>query len=400
MAQSQHQEIISGTRETLNSIFEADQLGLWGVSFPQSLSNTDLPPLPPSSGKYYGFVQTANLDGALQSVVKETCKVIQEGVDCIFTNKAKLHNSTYWNRFLQRVWIDLGPGLSLCRGGKKEDEIRHFLLSPLLRLIADTTSMVMAPDGCTCREYCSSVRPETQVEQAKRRGRNAEVDYTLSGFAKNDAVYVIPIEAKRLICDKDISQLSQYMASLCHGRYLSECLSVGILMDQSTVRLAFSPLSSETVPLPIVLISPTMPWREDITLNRKMIVGMALLCNLRAKRVQADEKKWSALIGKDNWRETRKFADTLVQAELTQQPPLDDLPYWLTDVLRKLEEFDSMKEKIKQFEEIKEKLEDLQSMRDDFEEKIRQLTPTHEMSEKSPSDTLTPSRKRQRNLSK
>ena len=146
-----------------------------------------------------------------QVAVKKILQNVGKGVDEIFSLPNTLHNAEFWRTYFQGLLFDLGLGLSICRGHTSEAEICHYLLTPLLKKIAHAASMM--------------------------------VDYTMTGFVENDPMYIIPVEAKKKITEKHISQLSQYMGTQVNGRYVGGC-TVGMLIDHSTVRLAFSPLAT------------------------------------------------------------------------------------------------------------------------------------------------------------
>ena len=90
-------------------------------------------------------------------------------------------------------------------------------------------------------------------------------------------MYIIPVEAKKKRTEKHISQLSQYMGTLVNGRYVGGC-TVGMLIDHSTVRLAFSPLATNDRqwPLPIIFVSSALQWRVGIRLNECVCIAMSL----------------------------------------------------------------------------------------------------------------------------
>ena len=178
-----------------------------------------------------------------QVAVKKQLQNVGKGVDEIFSLPNTLHNAEFWRSYFQGLLFDLCLGLSICRGHTSEAEICHYLLTPLLKKIAHAASMSLAPRDGNCLEYCSALGRETQAAESDKRGRKPEVDYTMTGFVENDPMYIIPVEAKKKITEKHISQLSQYMGTLVNGRYVGGC-TVGMLIDHSTVRLAFSPLAT------------------------------------------------------------------------------------------------------------------------------------------------------------
>ena len=81
----------------------------------------------------------------------------------------------------------------------------------------------------------------------------------LSAHVDSDnAIYCVPVEVKKTVEKRDMAQLAEYQAALSCGvikRYL--------LLDEHRALFVFSPLSySDGVPVPIMLVSPVMNWRQ------------------------------------------------------------------------------------------------------------------------------------------
>ena len=54
--------------------------------------------------------------------------------------------------------------------------------------------------------YKSFFQSQTKTESRKNtRGRKPCVDYTMSGIVDKDVVYVIPVEAKKKLCQADMA---------------------------------------------------------------------------------------------------------------------------------------------------------------------------------------------------
>ena len=145
----------------------------------------------------------------------------------------------------------------------------------------------------------------------------------MSGHVANEdldssnTVYVIPIEAKKKICSKDMSQLAQYMTTMANGPYISLNTSVGMLVDESAVAFAFSCLcSTENIPLPVVFLSPAVKWRSGPVLVRGVCVAMCLLHNLRLKRLQAGEQ-WEKCLGSTTWKVVHSIAREVKDQKMT-----------------------------------------------------------------------------------
>ena len=100
---------------------------------------------------------------------------------------------------------------------------------------------------------------EVNTEERERPGQRPQVDYVMRAHAAGKLLYCVPVEAKKIMQPKDVSQLSVYQASLTTG----ERVVLGILVDMEVIRLSFSMFMGDTgMPLPITLVSPTMNWRD------------------------------------------------------------------------------------------------------------------------------------------
>ena len=259
-----------------------------------------------------------------------------KGVDNVFSTPETFHNEHFWKVYFRSLWYDLSPGLSICKVTKNEAEVRHYLLTPLLKKTAHAASMTLSPEDCPCLEYCSVLGMETTlaVESSSKPGRKPAVDYTLIGYVESDTLYVIPVEAKATTCEKDIAQLSQYMETIGNGRYVHPFCTVGFLLDQTNVRFAFSvfalALADQSVstsplplPLPVTLVNPVLAWRRGVSLNRHVCVAMALLGNFRTKRVTVLEEDWRHYVG-EAWEEVKRLAEEAAKQPQIPKPALND----------------------------------------------------------------------------
>ena len=91
-----------------------------------------------------------------------------------------------------------------------------------------------------------------------------------------------------------MEQIAQYLSTL--GRkepFIGGRVGVGILLDNSNIHFMFAPFMLENkVHLPIVLISPPLPWKSGIMLTRGVCVAMCLIQALSAQRLIADEAQF------------------------------------------------------------------------------------------------------------
>ena len=52
---------------------------------------------------------------------------------------------------------------------------------------------------------------------------------------------------------------------------------VGLLIDEDSLRLTFSPLACDGLSLPVVVFTPLLKWREGTTINRGACVFLCML---------------------------------------------------------------------------------------------------------------------------
>lgn len=135
-----------------------------------------------------------------------------------------------------------------------EAELRANLLQALLKNITHCASLMtylplgkgseepQVPHDAKAKsiEYASSFSVKVNMEaRQNRRGRKPHVDYVISGFSNDTLLYVIPVEAKKVMTIEHMSQLAHYVSTMCS----TSCAGVGLLIDSTKVCIAFSMLS-------------------------------------------------------------------------------------------------------------------------------------------------------------
>ena len=242
--------------------------------------------------------------------------------------------------------FELSAGLEVHPGPpRNEAEVRHQLLTPLLNKAAHCASMMKAPGDCKGSEveYSSEFNLETKTDSSGTPGRKPEVNYLLSGYVGNEAVYRIPAESKVKMQASDMSQLSQYMSTMTSGKYISRNVTQGILLDDSFVRIrfVFSALfvdeQGKCIPLPIVLISPPLKWRERTTLDHGVCVGICLLHSLQMESILVS-KQWQKSFGKPTWDEIIQFATMVYDKNFEVSHSKSEFPYNVLQELEKLKQ--------------------------------------------------------------
>ena len=164
----------------------------------------------------------------------------------------------------------------------------------------------------------------------------------MSGIVDNGVVYVIPIEAKKL-CRADMAQLAQYMITLVNGQYIRGNATMGMLVDYTAVRFAFSVLCTDddsTTPLPVIFVSPPVKWRNGVLISRAVCVGMCLLQNLKLQRLRVGGV-WAEYLGAKTWHTVQEVAFQVREEKFVLPKGIDTAPGDL------LQAFEFMQEELK-----------------------------------------------------
>ena len=230
----------------------------------------------------------------------------------MFSNgKGVLHNTAFWSQFFQSLVFELSAGL--VEPPRNEAEVCHQLLTPLLNKAAHCSSMMKALgdfEGSEI-EYSSEFNFEMKTDSSGTPGWDPEVDHLISGYVGNEAVYRIPAESKVKMEPSDMSQLSQYMSTMTNGKYISSNVTQGVLLDETLVQFAFPALcldkEGKCIPLPIILLSPPLKWRERTALDRGVCIGICLLHSLQMKRKSVCDQ-WQKSFGQPTWDDIIQFA--------------------------------------------------------------------------------------------
>ena len=160
-----YEEMLAESRAQVRALFTEDpDLKAWAISYPGKGYSSRWAASsrhPPPSAKTYDVANVEKISAPAKSAFKQAVDDIWQGVDGLFTTPATLHNSHFWRTYLDALWFELG-GLMMCRGGgRTESEVCHYLLTPLLKRVAHTSSMTLTPDGCTCGQCCSVLGMDT-----------------------------------------------------------------------------------------------------------------------------------------------------------------------------------------------------------------------------------------------
>ena len=344
--------MVAEAREVLRNLFTGENGTVWFVCFPA----TDDPTPRPPSKKTYVAAQVNSFKESARVLMLDAVGYIGEGIDKIFCATEALYNTSYWSRFVNTLSQELTITGGLMGDARSEAEVTTDLLVPLLTRIAHASSMALSPAQFEHKEfvYVSALHSQTPTEERKHvRGRKPSVDFTMFGqIDEDDAMYLIPIEAKKKICQDDMCQLAQYMTTMVNGHYISSNTTMGMLVDSNTVVFAFSCLClDKDTPLPVVLLTPAVKWRSGPILSRDVCVAMSLIHNLRLKRLLAGEQ-WERCLGSDTWKVIRRVALQAKQMKFTLPK---SVPGTQLDLLRVMEgmrtEIETLREDVKRLKE-------------------------------------------------
>ena len=363
--------MVSEARDKILNLFQKDNAKLWFVCYPAARSpstgasdsinsearlktkrgNNKLPakaaapkPYPkPPSAKQFQRDLIEDLDADKKGLFLQVIDHIKQGFLDMFSNgKGVLHNTTFWSQFFHSLVFELSAGLEVHHGPpRNEAEVRHQLLTPLLNKAAHCASMMKAPGDFNGAEmeYSSQFNLETKTDSTGTPGRNPEVDYLLSGYVGNEAVYRIPAESKVKMEPADMSQLSQYMSTMTNGKYISSNVTQGVLLDETRVQFAFSALcldkEGKCIPLPIILLSPPLKWREGTSLNRSVCIGICLLHILQKKRMSVCDQ-WQKSFGQPTWDDIIQYATMIYDKKFEVNHSKREFPYDAHQELEKL----------------------------------------------------------------
>ena len=153
------------------------------------------------------------------------------------------------------------------------------------------------------------------------------MDYAISGHIGEHPLYQVAAEDKVKLVPSDIAQLAQCMSTLVNGEHLRERSAVGILLDKDSLHFAFD---EGKTPLPIVVISPSLKWRDGTAVQRGACISLCVLQNLAMNHVVVDEVLWENAIGRLLWEEMK----IAVEIGFVMESSATNEPY---DVMQELE---------------------------------------------------------------
>jgi hypothetical protein len=342
--------LVAVAKDTLSAMCTGENTMLWHVCTPSS-SSVDEPP----SRKSFEIQQLGELDVGKRSLLLPVVDTIGKALKSIFSpptpnGRGMIHNSSFWAKFFRSLLIDLSGGLMvLPEYVRNEAEVRKYLLTPLLENVAHCISMMLLPEAIKKTAYMEyftvfSLEAHSEVRRGKK-GQKPRVDYSLTAFVGEEPLYVIPVEGKLKLGPKDMAQLSHYLSTMA----MDKRAGIGMIIDDSSLHFAFSVLSMSSedmgeMPLPVVLVTPSLSWRSGTAINRSTCVAMCLVQLFEAKRTSVDINTWKHTFG-DQWIQVEKMARAVAKDKFTPDPRHPKVTY---DIFNEIE---TLKAKVKALEE-------------------------------------------------
>ena len=137
---------------------------------------------------------------------------------------------------------------------------------------------------------------------------------------------------------KNIAQLAEYQCSIgSNGRLMENRVTVGLLLDEDTVRFSFSPWVCDNMPLPIVLVSPPVSWRNGALLDRGTCINLCMVQKLFLPRI-AMEQAEAVDVFSEHWPKIEQFAKKVKEQVIgdSGQGPTD-MYHFLSQKIQMLE---------------------------------------------------------------
>ena len=209
-------EMVTTAKEALSNLFTEDNRGVWYLCY---LSSTEEPVtaaarLPPSSSRNYALELLEGTPKTMKEMVYPVVDFLGKTIEELLAGHPSpvMHNTSFWTNFLRTLQFELSEGL-VFRGQRRKEEVCYELLAPLLGRVAHSTSQLPVPQdsGLEGIVYTSSLNYEVHTEdRGNRRGRQPQVDFTMSAHVDSDTFYCVPVEAKQKLEARDIRSTRQH----------------------------------------------------------------------------------------------------------------------------------------------------------------------------------------------
>ena len=301
-----------------------------------------------------------------------------ESFEQVFVETA--HSESLWQDFSMNVTHKLGltyreiKKMNGSMSSYSEAKLRHSILHPILKGVSMAVSIIPGIKHETIKiDYL--IEDEIVVDKGKTGpGQKSAVDALIQVSDKeNMVIALIPIEMKLEIDTAHYCQIACYMNKLSTAEDIRGFIMVGIIIDTQQFRLAFSGFSvvdefGKQIPLPVVHISPPIPWRSESSGMIQEEAMLVLACTLflvgKLKRQPFDLKKHhpyrvsaTTLIDMG-----KRLLKTPYAASNLKQDRITSIKRMLEEQQKEMEEYKKeIEEHKKEIEELKQKVEKIEN---------------------------------------
>ena len=279
--------ILEETRATVEHLFSPENASWWRMAYPKDSKVTTLAPSGKESQNLISLCSCRNdMVPYLQNIKDELLRLY-------FSNPV---SETFWTTISDHVMQGIsGPLFSYQDKVESSNEatLRTNLIRPVLCDLTRHLSHLPLKPPEDCSIFTASLEMEHKVPLHGGAGRPASVDFCIVlRHESGSVISAIPGEAKVVITDQHLKQLSMYMWKIATSEPYSGRCVMGLLMNDSNYQIAFCPLMfQDKKAVPITLVSPQIQWRNvsvsttAVSKSTLLLLSAMLLSNIEAKDV-------------------------------------------------------------------------------------------------------------------
>ena len=333
--------VIEKTKETIVSLFRHESL--WKTIAANGTDAATAAPSSPESAKAMHISVGCDLS-------KPWFREVENTLLNVYSQPV---STTFWSALCSHVMNGISGPLflygSLSTSG--ETNIRAYLIEPVMRELTQHLSCLPSEPPKECSLFTASLTMEQAIRLHPGSGRPATVDFcVVLRDEYGQVIGFVPGEAKQLLLDKHISQLSVYMWKVGTGRaYLNRSV-VGLVMDHQFFRVALSPLVFQGGRLvPITYVTPPIAWRlpalapTAVSESGLLLLSTVLLINIPSFSVVVDDPA------------LKKVSDLLYEQPFVFDVSRDEMKMSYAQVIKEMEK---VKEELTELKEEDKKLKD------------------------------------------
>lgn len=271
-----------GVKKLFNSLFDGNQHLRWSVFCPAASDKA----VSASTGKTFDNCATP-------ADYLHVLPAIQKALNAIFDKV--IVNESGMMKFWQNVNFQVESIITpVALKDESETRIIHQLIFPILHNITHNSPYTVK--GRSEHSKYSSVLSVEQPTESKEDipGPKPSVDFLIRGETDDANMYLIPVEAKKVMKVKHAKQLADYMSRLAFHEENQSQSFLGIVMDHSGFKIEFSVFMDENGdPQPVVLCSPAITMVCGYLVEPEALCALSLLHLFEMKRIALKEDKVS-----------------------------------------------------------------------------------------------------------